>query len=194
MNRHASRPNHVGLALLGLVLLVAGILGLARGLGAFGRDAAADPLITDAMRRYAAGQGWFWPAVAAGGVVLALLGLAWLLAQARSERLPGLALEPDPSAGATRVSGQAVTATLEEEIAEYPDVQGVRAHLLGTSRRPRLNLSVAYGGRADLDALRRRIGEEAVPRLRVALERESLPAVVKLRPLSGGGRERRTVV
>jgi hypothetical protein len=192
MDRHASRLNHVCLALLGLVLLAAGLVGLARGLGAFGRDAAADPLITDAMRRYAAEQDWFWPVVTGVGAVLAVLGLAWLLAQARSERLPGLALEPDPSAGATRVSERAVTAALEEEIAEYPGVRSVRAHLLGSSARPRLNLNVAYGGRADLDALRRRIREEAVPRLRVALERDSLPAVVKLRLLSGEG-ERRTV-
>ncbi|XVQ10146.1 alkaline shock response membrane anchor protein AmaP [Spirillospora sp. CA-255316] len=192
MDRHASRLNHVCLALLGLVLLAAGVLGLARGLGAFGRDAAADPLITDAMRRYAAGQGWFWPVVAGAGAMLAVLGLAWLLAQARSERLPGLALEPDPSKGATRVSERAVTAALEEEIGEYPGVRGVRAHLLGSSARPRLTLNVAYGGQADLDALRRRIREEAVPRLRVALERDSLPAVVKLRLLSEEG-ERRTV-
>ena len=193
MDRHASRLNHVGLTLLGLVLLAAGLLGLARGAGLFGRDAAADPLITDGMRRFAAGNGWFWPVVAAAAVVLALLGLTWLLAQARSERLPGLALEPDPSDGATRLSGRAVTSALEEEVAEYPGVRGVRASLLGTSARPRLHLSVAFGAGADLAALRRRIGEEAVPRLREALERDSLPAVVKLRLLSRGG-EHRSVI
>ncbi|GAA2434614.1 hypothetical protein GCM10010191_56390 [Actinomadura vinacea] len=191
MDRHASRANHVGLTLVGLILLAAGAIALARGLGAFGRAAAADPLITDAMRRYAHDQGWFWPAVAAAGVLLALLGVAWLLAQARSERLPGLALEPDPSGGATRVSGKAVAATLEEEIAEYPGVRGVQVRLVGTSARPRVHLSVAYGENADLDELRRRIGGEAVGRLRNALELGPLPAVVRLRLLSGP--EKRTV-
>jgi hypothetical protein len=193
MDRHASRINHVGLTLLGLLLLAAGAYGLARGWGAFGGGPSGEPLITGAMRRYADGQGWFWPAVAAAGVVLALLGLAWLMAQARSEQLPGLAMEDDDeSGGTTSVSGKAVAQTLEDEIASYPGVQGVRARLLGRSNRPRLRLNVLYAREADLVALRRRIDEDAVARLRTALERDSLPTVVQLR-LVPGRREERTL-
>jgi hypothetical protein len=36
MDRHASRINHLGLTLLGLLLLAAGAYGLLRGLGTFG--------------------------------------------------------------------------------------------------------------------------------------------------------------
>jgi hypothetical protein len=192
MDRHASRINHVGLTLLGLVLLAAGAVALARGMGAFGQGAASESLITGRTRRFAADQGWFWPTVAGAGVVLALLGLAWLLAQARSERLPGLALGPDRSDGTTRLSGKAVTQALEDEVAEYPGVQNVQARLLGSSRKPRLRLNVGYRRNADLAALRDHIEYEAVARLRAALERESLPAMVKLRPVSG--EEKRAVL
>ncbi|MFB4319730.1 alkaline shock response membrane anchor protein AmaP [Actinomadura sp. 21ATH] len=191
MDRHASRLNHVGLTLLGLVLLAAGAAGLARGLGAFGTRAAADPLITERMRSFAGDQGWFWPAVAATGVVLALLGLAWLLAQARSERLPGLALNPGGAGGSTRLSGKAVTAALEDEIGDYPGVQGVRARLLGSSARPRLRLHVAYRRGTDLAELRDRIDREGVTRLRAALERDTMPAAVRLRPAAGKKAKRR---
>ncbi|MFI0351909.1 alkaline shock response membrane anchor protein AmaP [Actinomadura sp. 9N407] len=191
MDRHASRINHVGLTLLGLVLTAAGAMALARGLGAFGQGPASDALITGQMRRYAAEQGWFWPVVAASGVVLTLLGLAWLLAQARSERLPGLALGSETSDGTTRLTGKAVTQALEEEVGEYPGVQGVQARLLGSSRKPRLRLNVAYRRNTDLADLRDHIEHEAVAHLRTALERDSLPAMVKLRPVSG--EQKRTV-
>ncbi|GLZ08609.1 hypothetical protein Acsp03_60750 [Actinomadura sp. NBRC 104412] len=192
MDRHASRINHVGLTLLGLILLAAGVAALARGLGAFGGTAASEPLITGAMRRYAAEQAWFWPVVAACGVVLALLGLLWLMAQGRSERLPALTLDEDTGEGSTHLSDKAVTKALEDEIAAYPGVRNVSARLLGRSKRPRLRLNVTYGWDADLVALRRRIDEEAVDRLRTALERESLPTVVRL-SLVPGGHGRRVV-
>lgn len=183
MDRHASRLNHVALALLGLLLLAAGAAGLARGLGAFGSRAASDPLITDRMREFAQDQGWFWPAVVAAGVVLALLGLTWLLAQARSERLPGLSLDSGPDGGTTRLSGRAVTHALEDEVAEYPDVKSARAWLLGSSRRPRLRMNVSYREDTDLAGLRDRIDREAVARVKTALERESLPVAIRLRPV-----------
>ncbi|GAA3933299.1 hypothetical protein GCM10023085_13230 [Actinomadura viridis] len=193
MDRHASRINHLALVLFGLLLLAAGGLALARGLGAFGAAARSDPLITEPMRRYAAAQGWFWPAVAAVAVVVALLGLAWLAAQLRSDRLPDLPVEPDERGGTTRVSAGAVTDALEDEIGKYPGVRGVHARLLGRPRSPRLRLKVSYERHADLADLRRRIGDQAVARLRTALDRESLPAVVRLRVVSGGETRRRVV-
>jgi hypothetical protein len=192
MDRHASRINHVGLTLLGLLLLAAGAYGLARGLGTFGGGQADDTLITGAMRRYADAQSWFWPAVAAAGVVLGLLGLTWLMAQVRSEALPNLALEDgrDGTGGTTYLSSRAVTQALEDEIASYQGVRGVRARLLGRSKRPRLRLNVQYAREADVVALRRRIDEEAVARLRTALERDALPTVVQLRLVPGRREER----
>jgi hypothetical protein len=167
------RANRVGLVLLGLVLLAGGAVTLARGL--FGPLEV--PMVTD--------QHWFRPAVAAGAITLALTGLTWLLAQRRPHHLPpDLTMEPNPSQGETRLWARAVTKALEADIKEYPGVQGARARLLGTSTHPHLRLNVTCGDHADLAALRRRIADEAIPRLRMALEHDTLPTVVCLRPVA----------
>ncbi|MFI0479271.1 alkaline shock response membrane anchor protein AmaP [Actinomadura sp. 9N215] len=185
MDRRPAHLNRTGLTLLGAVMAVAGGAGFARGLGAFGDGRASSPVLTGEARRFADGHGWFWPAVAAAAVVLALLGLAWLVAQGRSGKLAGLAMEPDADAGATRLSAKAVTGALEDEIGEYPGVRKVRARLIGSSSRPELRLKVAYGRGADAADLRRRIEDEGVPRLCAALERDSVPTVVRLRLVPG---------
>ncbi|MBW8483800.1 alkaline shock response membrane anchor protein AmaP [Actinomadura parmotrematis] len=193
MDRRAARLNRTLLTLLGLALVIGGGIALARGLGAFGRRFRDDALVTGRMRAYAEGHGWFWYAVAAGAVVLALIGIAWLLAQSRSDRLPGLALEDDDAAGATNVSGKAVTQALEDEIEEYPGVHSASARLVGTADRPRLRLNVSYDDRADLQGLRLGIADQAVTRLCAALERRSLPTVVRLRLVSGPDHSKRTL-
>ncbi|MEU8802835.1 alkaline shock response membrane anchor protein AmaP [Spirillospora sp. NPDC048819] len=185
MDRRPARINRTGLTLLGAVLAAAGGAGLARGLGAFGDGRASSPVLTGGARRFAEDNAWFWPAVAAAAVVLALLGLAWLLAQGRTGKLPGLALEPDAEAGTTRLSAKALAGALEAEIGEYPGVRKVRARLVGSSRRPELRLNVAYERLADPAELRRRVQDEAVPHLRAALERDSVPTVVRLRLVPG---------
>lgn len=181
MDRRHAHINRTGLLILGVVLAAAGGAGLARGFGAFGDARASGPVLTGEARRFADGHGWFWPAVAAVAVVLALLGLSWMLAQLRSSRLRGLSLEPDIQAGATRVEAKAITDALESEIGEYPGVRRVRALLIRSSQGAGLRLSIAYGQEADPAELRRRIQDEAVPRLCAALERESIPTVVRLR-------------
>jgi hypothetical protein len=181
MDRSGAGLNRLGLTVIGLLLLAGGGLALARSLGAWGTGPANAPLLSDGLRRFPADHAWFWPAVAAGAVVVALLGLAWLLAQGRSERLAGLSLETDRSGGLTEVSASALTSAVEQEVESFPGVQRSRARLLGTRQHPRLVMTVTYAAGADLAALRRHVGGFALPGLRTALDRESLPAVVKLR-------------
>lgn len=185
MNRWPAPLNRTGLVLVGAVMAAAGGAGLARSAGVFGHDRATGRVFSGDVRRYAADHDWFWPAIAAAVIVLALLGLAWLFAQGRPGRLPGLAMEPDAAGGRTRLSGKAVTDALEAEVGEYPGVRTARARLIGSSRRPELRLSVAYGRRADPAELRSRIEEEGMPRMAAALGRESVPAVVRLRLVKG---------
>jgi len=184
MDRRPAHVNRTGLLLLGAVLAAAGGVGFARGVGAFGNARTSSPVLTGEARRFADEHGWFWPAVAAAAVVLALLGLAWLLMQLRSGRSRGITLEPTAENGATRVEAGAIAGALEAEIGEYPGVRKVRARLIGSSKGSELRLKVAYGPAADPAELRRRIQDEAIPRLCGAIERESIPTVVRLHPLS----------
>lgn len=171
----------------GLVLLVAGGLALARGLGAFGAGFARAPLVPPAVSQYVAGQVWVWPLAAAICVAVALLGLRWLLVQGRSGRLRSLPLESDRSAGGTHMPADAVTDALEEEITGYPGVSRVHASLGGADSQPRLALSVACDDRADLGELRTRIHDQALAHVCSALELDRLPTVLRLRLASGKG-------
>ncbi|WP_163572354.1 hypothetical protein [Fodinicola feengrottensis] len=99
MNPRADRANRIVLALLGFVLLVAGAAGIAAGLFLFGNDAL---LPAEATTFIAANHSWFWPAVVAAAVLLALLGLLWVTAQLASDRVSRLELASDPAAAAAR--------------------------------------------------------------------------------------------
>ncbi|MBO2446407.1 alkaline shock response membrane anchor protein AmaP [Actinomadura barringtoniae] len=189
MDRRAARINRIGLALVGLLLIAGGGAALARATGFWGSKTT--PLLEDWLRDYPASHSWFWPVVAAAACVLALLGLAWLLAQGRSEKITGLTSDPDEDGSTTTISAKAATSALEEEVSELPGVRRARARMLGSGKHPRLMLTVTYGAQADLNALRRGISDGAVARLRNALDLDTLPTAVRLRLVSG--KEHRTV-
>ncbi len=66
--------NRTGLVVLGLILFAAGAAASARGLGVFGANAARAPLLPSPVSTFAGSTSWFWPAVAAGGVVVGVIG------------------------------------------------------------------------------------------------------------------------
>lgn len=180
-SRATARTNRTGIALTGLLLLVAGSAAIAAALGAFGTRVADEPVITSGTTRFVERSTWFWPVVALVAVVLALLGLRWLAVQLRSSRLARLDLEPDRRDGETVLHTAALTAALTDEIESYRGVAGSRADLLGDSASPRLALRVDLDGRADPGEVRRRIETQALAHARAALGHDVLPARVELR-------------
>ena len=183
MGAPADRLNRVLVALLGLLLLAGGVLALVRSFGGFGARLADDRLLTDAQTRFAErASPWFWVAVAAVTLLVALLALRWLLAQLRSDRIGDLELEPDPRKGATTLHPGAVATAVCEEVESYRGVRGARARLLHDERSPDLVLDVDLDDRADVAATRRRIESEAVPHTRQALGLGELPTRLTLRP------------
>ena len=60
MAARGSTANRIVLALLGLLLLAIGGLGLARGAGVFGERRASSPLLLQRLQTLPEGRPWFW--------------------------------------------------------------------------------------------------------------------------------------
>lgn len=179
MERRTARGNRLGLALLGVPLLAIGGYALARGLGGFGAARAEDRILLPEHGDYFAANRWLWWVIAALALVLALLGLRWLLAQSRRETLSGLRLEQGRD-GTTEVEAAGVADALETDLTRHPAVQRAHADLTGTGTAPSVRLRLVVAEDTPLDVVRDHLDHRAIPRMRQALEVEHLPTVVRL--------------
>jgi hypothetical protein len=176
------RLNASMLTLLGLVLVAAGGYGLARSYGAFGADPADEPVLDEPARDLVShNAGWFWPLAALTSMLLAYLGMRWLLAQLRSGHISRLDLTEDRAPGTTVVRATSAADALARDVGRYPGVRWARARLLRDGARPDVDLEVEVSEDAEVAEVRRRIESHAVPRLRQALEVEDLRARVRFR-------------
>ena len=178
-----ARLNRALLGAFGLVLLVAGAGGLAAGLGLLrgllpGLDPAA-PLLREPVRAAA----WTPWAAAAGGVVVGFFALLWLLAQARRRptggtwRLGG----PGPVSGSTLLPTAAAASAVAHDIEGYRGTGSVTATVAGTRSAPALLLDVTVETGTSIADLRHHIAAHALPRLRTALQLDTLPTRLVLR-------------
>lgn len=181
MNSRATRTNRTMLIVLGLLLAVAGALGLVLSRGGFGEQNATRPVVSDELRDIAADSWWFWPAAAVLALVVAYLGLRWLAAQVSADRLGHMDFTDNPRDGTTTVDAAAITRALADEVDELPGVSGAAAHLRAR-RGTHLDLVVDLTRRADVAQIRAQLETEVVPRLRQALDDPQLPVAIQLRP------------
>lgn len=190
MSARVNGVNRTLLTLLGLLLLAAGGLGLAYSAGAFG--AGEHPFVPQGLRDLARDQGWFWWAVAGGCVLLALLGLWWLLAQLRTDRVGPLDLTTDERDGLTSLHADALTDAVEEETEQLRGVIGASARLRDRRGR-RLVLQVDLAEYADIAEVRAGVEDRVVAHARQAIDDPDLPVDVELRPSvsRSGGRNLR---
>lgn len=179
MSARVNGVNRTVLALLGLVLLAAGGLGLAYSFGAFGTGQR--PVLPQSMRDYASDQGWFWWAVAGVCLLLALIGLWWLLAQLKTDRVGRLDLTTDDRDGVTTLHAGAVTDAVEAEVEGLRGVAGVSASLIERRGR-RLTLAVDLAEYADIAEVRTEVEDRVVAHARQAVDDPALPVDVELRP------------
>ncbi|MFD0734585.1 Asp23/Gls24 family envelope stress response protein [Planotetraspora mira] len=178
LGRGTARANRAGLTTLGLILFAGGGAAVSRGLGAFGPAAAGQPLLNGGMTSLTR-QGWFWPAVAAASIVVALIGLSWLLALLRPGRLRRVRLESGLS-GVTEMNGRLAGDALGKQVSGFPGVRNARAVLRGTADSPALDVRVTTRDPAAVDSVLARLRDEAFPALRSTLGFEHLPALVRL--------------
>jgi hypothetical protein len=140
------------------------------------------------VRGFAASTPWFWWTVAGASLLLALLGLFWLVAQLRSDRRSLLDLTRDAADGTTTVHGAALTSAVVEEVERIRGVTGAGAGLR-ERRGGQLVLTVDLAETADIGAVREAL-EHTVAHARQAVEDPTLPVDVQLRPGRSRGADR----
>lgn len=156
---------------LGIALVVAGVYGLARGLGAFGHRAASEPVLDSWHRFVVDNSVWFWPVTAVAALLLALfVVLPGLRAELISGRTGTVDLTRHSDRGVTEVRSPGAAKALAADIETYRGVLGASARLLGDPSAPEVELRVDVADDCDLPALRRRIDEHALTRFRRALD------------------------
>lgn len=181
MNRPAAL-NRTLLALIGLVLLAAGGFALATH---FGRLHVLDPA-SALVPGSTAPPTWVFYAAIAVAVVLGLLCLRWLTAQA-FRRPKTVAWRTEEAEGATTLDSSTAAAPVAADVEGYDGVRSASAWLTGPREAPALFLIVTTDAEADAGAIRARITEHAVPRLRQALEVDALPVRLEVRLTAKSG-------
>jgi hypothetical protein len=181
MTAGIDRVNRFMLSLIGLICLAGGVVVLLLSTRVFGDKVADQPLLRPDTRAFAdRNAGWFWAAIAIGAAVLALLALRWLIAQARTQRVSSLSLESDRSLGHTKLSTNALSEAVEDEVERIRGVDRASARMLGKPGQPLLRLDVKVGDDGDLGYIRSRIEQDTVPHARQAVSMDRLPVWVRL--------------
>jgi len=177
LNRPA-RLNRALLALFGLVLLAAGAFAITTSYGwlrVLDRDR---PLVPGAELP----PTWVWYVVVVIAVLVGLLFLRWLGAQAlRRPKTVTWRWRSTVVTGSTRMDATVATEPFTEEVEGYPGVREASATLSGPQDEATLLVTVTAAPDADLSVIRERITGHGVPRLCQALDLEALPTVVEFR-------------
>lgn len=174
------RVNRILLTMLGLLLLVGGVTGLAAGLGGLGDDIAERAVATNDTSDWLDRNGWFWWALAGLALLVGVLAVWWLLAQLRVARVGRVALEPESSDGYTELSGGALSAAVAADVERLPGVRRATTSVTGGREAPHVGVTADLDETARLPEVRMLVERETVPRLRHALGGET-PVDVRLR-------------
>ena len=182
--------NRTVFTLLGILLIAAGVYGVARGYGAFGSTQAQEPLLTGGITDFFGRiDDWFWPLVALVALFIAYLAYRWLKAQLTpTPTVSELDFTRDRAEGKTTLSASGLASALSDDIERDPAVRSARVRMLEDGSRPEVDVDVDVREDADLGEVRRRIETDALRRFSSALETDSVTGHLRigLSPPEGG--------
>lgn len=160
MTRRASALNRFWIGLLGLLMLLAGVAGLAIGTDQARRlvaDRVPVPAPQDqvvAVPAELVTRPIVLVIIGVSGLLLAVLVIAWLVAQLpRSERAEPYRISDDPAAGLTTVSARVLSDAVTDDVLSLPGVESADVVVRGAVDAPELVMSVSARTDADLTGL-----------------------------------------
>lgn len=167
-------------ALLGLILLAAGVAVALLSYGVFGTDRSGrpllDPMIVDWMRANPL------PArlIAIGaGVLLAALGLVWAARSVRPEQRPDLHVEGGAETEIVVASG-AVADAVAAQALTLPGVGKAKARMVGSAQAPALRVTLWVSGDCDVTSVLTDLDARVLASARTSLGIAELPVAVRL--------------
>ncbi|MGW6443198.1 alkaline shock response membrane anchor protein AmaP [Lentzea sp. NPDC055074] len=168
--------NRVVLAIIGLVLLVAGGVVVAETVATLNVLSPDAPLVPgDALP-----PAWVWPVTAVCAVALGLLATRWLVAQAdRTPKTGTWRFDVGPGEGRTELAARTAIAPLLAEVETYPGVHAVHGTLAGRRDDPALALVISTTRDGEPGTIRHGLVTNGLPRLRQALGIDRLPTTVE---------------
>lgn len=172
--------NRTVLFIIGLLLAAAATLGLVAGSGRLAGVRPDGPVVAAGWAAYTREHAWVWWAVAAIALLLAWIGLRWLLAQLQTDRVSRMDLTGDTSDGLTVVHAGAIADAVQAQAARVPGVARASASLHGPAPH-QLHLLVDLTDRADLAAVRDAVATGVANDARTALGQPQLPIDLQLR-------------
>ncbi len=174
MRQTAGTLNRIWLAVLGILVLAVGTALLLQSNGALhallNTARFWESVVTGDLHAFFA-QPWVAATLLIIGVIIAVLGLLWIIAQIPRKNTAGAyRLHDDGSQGFTLCDPSVLAAAVENRINTLPGVISSAVLLRGTARAPDLSLRVTVNDRADVQDLIHRIQTSTLPELSYALE------------------------
>ncbi|MDQ0734854.1 alkaline shock response membrane anchor protein AmaP [Arthrobacter agilis] len=157
MRHTAGRLNRVWLTIIGVILFTAGALATAIGFGLLQVPAVGDlraPASDQPVLTLTAPTDVLSIALIAGGAMLGILALLWLLAQVpRKHGASTLKIEDPDTKGLTVLKPTLLEDAISDRVAELDDVTGARTVVRGSSRTPDITVRVTASSHADIPSV-----------------------------------------
>lgn len=149
--------NRVLWTIIGVVLLAAGALGVVAWAGWLPGTETDSPLLWSALiEQWQDWEPWVWVAVAAVGVIVALLGL-WLiggqLQRSGGPAMTDLEIDAPDGRGRTVLGRSTLTHATQQDLEHIPGVQNAAIRLLSNHGGPEVRARLEVGSDASLSAV-----------------------------------------